>query len=100
MSTFSRQANVTEITVLINTFFESQFSYFQLLCMFCGCTLNRKINRIRKRAPRFAQIDESSSKAHLIKGRSVTIHQRNVRVLAVEVNKGTCRLSPELYGTC
>ena len=74
--------------VLIKTFFESQFSYCPLLWMFCGRTLNRRINRLHERALRIAYEDyESSFEQLLSKDGSVMIHQRNSRVLAVEMHK-------------
>ena len=64
--------------------------------MFCGRTLNRRINRLHERALRIAYEDyESSFEELLIKDDSVTIHQRNLRVLAVEMYKISHKLSPE-----
>ena len=86
--------------VLIKTFFESQFSYCPLLWMFCGRTLNRRINRLHERALRIAYEDyESSFEELLIKDDSVTIHQRNLRVLALEMYEVSHKLSPELCGS-
>ena len=64
--------------------------------MFCGRTLNRRINRLHERALRIAYEDyESSFEELLIKDDSVTIHQRNLRVLAVKMYKLSHKLSPE-----
>ena len=67
--------------VMLQTFFESQFSYCPLLWMFCSRKLNHKINRLHERALRIAYADYTSSfEDLLIKDGTVTIHQRNLRV--------------------
>ena len=54
------------------------------------------INILHERALRIAYEDfESSFEEILIKDDSVTIHQRNLRVLAVEMNEISHKLSPE-----
>ena len=54
--------------------------------MFCGRTLNRRINRFHERELGIAYEDyESSFEDLLSKDGSVMIHQRNLRVLAVEM---------------
>ena len=82
--------------VLIQTVFEFQCSYCTLLWKFCGRTLSRCINRLHKRALRIAYKDyESSFEELLLKEDSVTIHQRNLRELAIEMCKISQKLSPE-----
>ena len=77
--------------VLLKTFFESQFSYCPLLWMFCSRKLNNKINRLHERALRIAYADYVSSFEELLaKDDSVTIHQRNLKVLAVEMYNIYC----------
>ena len=74
--------------VLLKTFFESQFSYCPLLWMFCSRKLNNKINRLHERALRVAYSDYVSSfEELLIKDGTCTIHQRNLKVLALEMYK-------------
>ena len=56
--------------------------------MFCGRRLNHKINKLHERALRTAYNDYSSSfKELLTKDDTVTIHQRNLRILAIEMYK-------------
>ena len=102
LSAIARLANVVsdqKKKVLIKTFFESQFSYCPLLWMFCGRSLDRHINRLSERALRIAYVDyESSFEELLLKDDSVTIHQRNLKVLAVEMYKISYKLFPE-FGT-
>ena len=74
--------------VLMKTFFESQFSYCPLLWMFCSRKLNNKINRLHERALRIAYSDYVSSfQELLIKDGTCNIHQRNLKVLALEMYK-------------
>ena len=75
--------------VLMNSFVESQFSCCPLVWMFCpSVELNRKINRIQERALRIVYLDYTSSYGDLL-GRdgSVTIHQRNIQLVAIEMFK-------------
>ena len=81
--------------ILISTFFESQFNYCPLIWMFCSRTLNHRINKLHERALRIAYNDYSTEfKDLLAKDNAVTIHQRNLRALAVEMYKITNNLSP------
>ena len=64
--------------------------------MFCGRALDRLINRLHQRALRSAYEDsECSYKELLSTDGSIAVHQRNLRVLAVEIYKLTKKLSPE-----
>ena len=64
--------------------------------MFCRQTLNKQVNRFHEGALRIAYEDfESSFEQLLSKDGSVMIHQRNLRVLALEMHKITYKLSPE-----
>ena len=82
--------------VFLNTFSEPQFIYCPLLWMFCSRKLNNKINRLHERALRIAYEDYVSSfEELLVKDGSVTIHQRNLKVLAVEMYKISHGKSPK-----
>ena len=81
--------------VLIASFFESQFNYCLLVRMFCGRRLNHRINKLHERALRIAYNDYSSDFVELLaKDDTVTIHQRNLRILAIEMYKISNDLSP------
>jgi hypothetical protein len=64
--------------------------------MFCDCTANKKINKLHERALlRIAYDDYCSSFEELLdKDGAVTIYQRNLRALAVEMYKISNGLSP------
>ena len=75
--------------VLMNSFIESQFSYCPLLWMFC-CSrrLNNRINHIQERGLRIVYRDYTTSFEDLLrKNGTVTVHQRNIQQVAVEMFK-------------
>ena len=75
----------------------SQFHYCPLIGMFHSRELNNRINKIRERALRLVYQDNSLPFAEpLEKDNSVTIHQRNLQVLATEIFKLKNGLAPEI----
>ena len=83
--------------ILMNAFIEYQFSYCPLVWMFCSRTMNNKINCIHKHALRLVYLDYVSSFEELLKkDKSVTIHQRNIQLLAIEMFKVVKGLGPEI----
>ena len=68
------------------------------MSLLCGRTFNKKINTLHERALRMAYNDYTSSfmNALLDKDSSVTIHQRNLRCLAIEMLKINNKLSQTL----
>ena len=95
MARIAKYLSVSKRKILMKTFFESLFNYCPLIWMFCGRTLNKKINTLHERALRIAYNDYTSSfDALLDKDSSATIHQRNLRCLAIEMFKINNKLSP------
>ena len=89
--------NVSKKQFIMKSFIESQFRYCSLIWMFHSRGLNNKINRIHERALRVTYNDKSSSYRELLtKDRSVTIHHRNIRALAIEIYKVMQGISPPL----
>ena len=83
--------------LLINAFFMSQFNYCQLIWMCHNRTKNNKINRLHERCLRLLYNDKKSSFEDLLqKDNSVSIHQRNLRALAVEMYRIKNGLAPEI----
>ena len=75
----------------------SQFSYCPLVWMCHSRTLNNKINKLHERALRLVYDDRQSTFEELLNiDKSVTIHHRNLQVLATELYKVRHRLAPEL----
>ena len=83
--------------IIMKAFIESQFEYCPLIWMFHSRALNNKINRIHERALRITYSDKISTFQELLdKDNSVSIHQRNVRVLALEIYKVLYNHSPPI----
>ena len=79
---------------LMKTFIESQFGYCPLIWIFQSRIVNKKINHLHERALRIAYKDYISSFEDLLKrGKSVTIHHRNIQSLAIELFKVLQNLS-------
>ena len=73
------------------------FSNWPLICMFLIRRLNNKINSIHERDLRIAYQDNTSTFQGLLnKDNSVSIHHRNLQVLATEMLKIPRILSPEI----
>ena len=76
----------------MNAFFKSQFSY-------C-CANNGKINRLRERCLRIIYSDKYSTFETLLeKDGSVSVHSRNLQILATEMYKIKNDLSPLIVTT-
>ena len=89
--------NVRKKRIIMKSFIELQFGYCPLIWMFHSRGLNNKINRIHERALRIAYNDKPSSYGELLtKDRSVTIHHREIRALAIEIYKVMQGISPSL----
>ena len=81
--------------ILMSSFIKSQFCFCPLVWMFCHSrVLNNRINRIHERGLRIVYEDYTSSFKDLLeKDESVTVHHRNVQLVAVEmfkVKNGLC----------
>ena len=75
----------------------SQFNYCPLIWMFLNRALNKRINKIHERALRLVYQNKNLSFSELLElGNAVTMHQRNLQVLATEIFKVKCNLSPEI----
>ena len=86
-----------KLKLLMKSFIMSQFGYCPLVWMFHSKTLNNRINRLHERALRIAYKDYTSSFETLLdRDKSVTIHQRNLQFLAIEMYKIQNLLAPEI----
>ena len=78
-----------------NTFVLSHFNYCPLIWMFNGRNIDKKINKIQERALRITYKDNTSQFKELLeKDNSVSIHQKNLQLLMIEVYKTKNRLNP------
>ena len=80
--------NLSKKKKLVSSFFNSQFNYCPLIWMFHSRIINNKINRLHERCLRLLYGDKSSSFEKLSEqDKSVTIHTRNLHILATEMFK-------------
>ena len=81
----------------MNAFINSQFGYCPLVWMFHSRSLNNRINRIQERALRIVYNDNLSTfNELLLRDGYVTIHERNIQILAVELYKVINDLAPDI----
>ena len=89
--------NIQKRRTIMKSFVTSQFSHCPLIWMFHRRRLNNKINSIHERALRITCQDNTSTFQELLnKDNSVSIHHRNLQVLATETFKIHRDLSPEI----
>ena len=82
---------------LIKAFIESQFGYCPLTWMFCGRNLNNRINHLHERSLRIVYNNYESSFQELLElDNSVSIHHRNICLLAIELFKVKNGLSNQI----
>ena len=85
----------------MNAFFKSQFSFCPLSWMFHSRTLNFKINRLHEGSLRMIYSDNTSSFTDLLEiDNWVSMHLRNIQVLATELDKFVNGFSPKLVSDC
>ena len=81
---------------IMKAFIGSQFGYCPLVWMFCSRRANNRMNRIQERALRIVYSDKTSSFDELLeRDKSVSIHNRNLQVLATEIYKVKENLVPD-----
>ena len=95
LARISHYLNEHKRKILMKSFVISQFNYCPIIWMYCQRKSNNLINRIHERALRIAYNDYLSDfKVLLEKDNSVTIHQRNIQALTLEVYKTLNDLNP------
>ena len=93
----SHYMNTNQRRLIMKAFISSQFGYCPLVWMFHSRTLNNRINRLHERALRIVYKDNHSSFEQLLNmDGSVTIHERNIQALAIEIYKIINGLAPEI----
>ena len=91
----SKYMTLNKRRILMKSFIISQFNYCLLIWMMHNRALNNKVNHIHDRALRIAYY--SSSFEDLVnKDKSVTIHQRNLQQLAIEIFKVKIGIAPKI----
>ena len=98
LARISKFVKKDKLRILMKAFVMSQFNYCPLIWMFCNRTSNNKINRLHERALRLVYEDENLTFEELLeKDNSVTIHQRNLQKLSVEMYKVKNDLAPQPF---
>ena len=97
LSRVSKYMGINKKRILMKSYIFSQFNYCPLVWMCHSRSLNNKINWIQERALQIVYRDyKSSFKELLQKDKSVTIHQRNVHYLPIEIYEVRMGISPKL----
>ena len=92
----SKFVSEDKLRLIMKTFIESQFNYCPLLWMFSSRTLNNKINRLHERALRVVYKNDHLTFEELLeKDNSITIHDRNLQKLCVEMFKVKHGMAPK-----
>ena len=95
LARISKYMDQEKLRILMKAFINSQFNYGQLIWLFHNRTLNNKINKLHERTLRIVYKDENLTFKQLLDlDGSVTIHQRNIQKLAIEMYKVKNGLSP------
>ena len=95
LARISNYVDVEKLRVMMNAFIISQFSYCPLVWMFHDRSVNKKINKIHEGALRIAYKDSCSNFEELLtKANSVTIHHKNLQLLATEIFNTQRNLNP------
>ena len=98
LTILARMANIlsfAKMRLLIKSFFESQFAYCPLVWMLYNRSLNNRINKLHERALRILYKDDISTFEQLLtKDESVTMHDRNMQRLAIEMYKAKNDILP------
>ena len=97
LSRVSMYMGINKRRMLMKSYIFSQFNYCPLVWMCHSRSLNNKINWIQERALQIVYRDyKSSFKELLQKDKSVTIHQRNVHYLPIEIYEVRMGISPKI----
>ena len=89
--------NIEKRRMIMNAFLNSQFSYCPLTWMFHNRLINNKINRLHERYLRIVYNDNQSTFEEILeKDNTVSVHQRNLQFLAIELYNVVNGISPDL----
>ena len=92
--------SISKRRILMNAFFKSQYNYCPLVWLCHSRINNTKINRLHGRCHRIMYNDKTFSFENLLeKDGSVSIHNRNLQVLATEMFKVNKSISSSIFRT-
>ena len=88
MARVSKYMTLPKRHLLMSSYITFQFNYCPLVWMIHNRKLNKKINKVHERALRIVYGDHNTSFSELLNiDKSVTIHQRNLQYLLLEIYK-------------
>ena len=96
LANISDYMNLLKRRITMKSFIISQFDYSPLIWMFHSKILNNNINSIHERALRISNDRKSSFEELLRKDNTLSIHHRNVQVLATEIFKIENNMAPKI----
>ena len=89
--------NPFQNNTLFKSFIKGQFNYCPLLWMFSSCSSDNLINKIHERALSLtSEINDISLNELLSINNKVSIHNKNIQALLIEVYKNLNGLSPPI----
>ena len=95
LARIAQYMNLAQLRLIMNAFIFSQFGYCLLVWMLHSRKLNNHINNIHESALRIVFRDYESTFQQLLKhNKSVSIHQGNLQLLAIEIFKTKNGLNP------
>ena len=90
LARLSNHIDPIKLQLIIDALIKSQFNYCPLVWMFHDRRANTKLNKVCERALRIACKDSGSNSVN----KSLTIHQRNLQLLAIEIFKTKNNINP------
>ena len=98
LARIAKYMDINKRRMLMKAFVSSQFSYCPLIWMFHSRKIEHRINSIHKRALKLVYQDspDLTFQELLAKDKSVSVHQKNLQLLATEIFKSKTGVSPEL----
>ena len=86
---------IEKAKMLGNVFIDSQFNYAPLLWMFCRKTLHSKIEKIHHKTLKVIYESNGIYENLLLQSNTVSVHQRHLRFLMIEIYKSISQLNPQ-----
>ena len=95
LARISNYVDVEKLRVVMNAFVVSQLIYCPLVWVFHDRSVNKKINKMHERSLRIAYKDCCSNFEELLmKANTVSIHHKNLQLIATEIFKTQRNLNP------
>ena len=98
LARIAKYMDINKRIMFMKAFLSSQFSYCPLIWMFHSRKIENRINSIHKRALKLAYQDspDLTFQELLANKKSISVHQKNLQLLATEIFKSKIGVTPEL----